>query len=452
MSSNTSAVLDTVVESKNIEPASVRSDSIYENSLVQSPSCESYSTIHDIENLSELNMDEDSDLCVKIDNPQKHLETLETYITFRITTKVARIEFSDYEYVVRRRYNDFLWLRQKLIECHPFCIVPPLPAKHSLIGQLDRYSKDFILLRMKALNVFITRITQHPILSCNEHFKTFLTAKPADFVLHRRQRHPVEQRIQTPINSSSSHSILKNRHIEFDKTRNYLTALTEKLVSFEKISSRTNKERTDFVSELNNYHPILTTWAATEPEPQLKEVLENMGAALERSAAAQNALVHSYISTVGQPIRDFLQYIDVVQETIRKREAYQYQYETSIDELNKKHSEKDKLVANLHTPMQNTSSFSLWKQSREDRLEKLGSSIPQLLKRVESNQDQLECANECLRSNLEWWQVEKQKCLKKILLDFVNKQVNYYQTTVNAWEYVCNELSAQQNITKNNTK
>lgn len=45
------------------------------------------------------------------------------------------------------------------------------------MGQLDRYSKDFILLRMKALNVFINRIVQHPILSCNEHFKTFLTAK-----------------------------------------------------------------------------------------------------------------------------------------------------------------------------------------------------------------------------------------------------------------------------------
>lgn len=69
-------------------------------------------------------MDDDSDLCVKIDNPQKHLETLETFITFRITTKVARIEFLESEYIVRRRYNDFIWLRQKLVENHPFCIVP----------------------------------------------------------------------------------------------------------------------------------------------------------------------------------------------------------------------------------------------------------------------------------------------------------------------------------------
>lgn len=55
----------------------------------------------------------------------------------------------------------------------------PLPAKHTLIGQLDRYSKDFILQRMHALNIFITRVCQHPILSCNEHFKVFLTAKHA---------------------------------------------------------------------------------------------------------------------------------------------------------------------------------------------------------------------------------------------------------------------------------
>lgn len=53
----------------------------------------------------------------------------------------------------------------------------PLPGKHTLLGQLDRYSKDFILLRMKALNVFIKRVIEHPILNCNEQLRIFLTAK-----------------------------------------------------------------------------------------------------------------------------------------------------------------------------------------------------------------------------------------------------------------------------------
>ncbi|XP_023029128.2 sorting nexin-7 [Leptinotarsa decemlineata] len=460
MASSTSAVLDVVVESKEIssfikdkdlDPPSVLSDSTYDNSLVQSPSIESFSTIYDIENLSELNMDENSDLCVKIDNPEKYLETLETYITFRITTKVARIEFTDNEYVVRRRYNDFLWLRQKLVECHPFCIVPPLPGKHSLMGQLDRYSKDFILLRMKALNVFISRVTSHPILSCNEHFKLFLTLKQADFTLHRRQRHPVEQRVRTLSHSSSSHSALKSRHIEFDKTKVYLTTLSEKLSSIEKISSRINKERSEYITELNSYHPIFTTWAMAETD--LSETLRNIGSAMERSSAAQNALVQSYNNTVGNPVKDFLAYIDVVQETIRKRESYQYAYEVSMDELNKRHSEKDKLVALSQNPSQSAAGFSLWKQSScDDKLEKLGTSIPHLIKKVESNQDSLECANESLRSDLQRWQLEKQQCLKKILLDFVNKQINFYQATVNAWEYVTNELNQQSAAVRTNLK
>lgn len=104
-------------------------------------------------------------------------------------------------------------------------------------------------------------------------------------------------------------------------------------------------------------------------------------------------------------------------------------------------------------PSQNPGSFSLWKQPTcDDKLEKLGSYIPQLVKKVESNQDSLECANESLRSDLQRWQQEKTQCLKKILLDFVSKQINYYQATVNAWEYVANELNQQNTSMRSNAK
>lgn len=53
---------------------------------VASPSIDSFSTLPDQE-ISDFQTDS-RDLQVKVDNPQKHLETLETYITFRITTRV----------------------------------------------------------------------------------------------------------------------------------------------------------------------------------------------------------------------------------------------------------------------------------------------------------------------------------------------------------------------------
>lgn len=53
---------------------------------VISPSADSFSTIPEQE-AADFQLDS-RDLQVKVDNPQKHVETLETYITFRITTKV----------------------------------------------------------------------------------------------------------------------------------------------------------------------------------------------------------------------------------------------------------------------------------------------------------------------------------------------------------------------------
>ncbi|KAF5273999.1 hypothetical protein FQA39_LY01114 [Lamprigera yunnana] len=460
-SENSMAVLDVLIENKNVSPrikdvnecdrSSLCSNSTLENSLVQSPSLESFSTLPDTEMLSELNIDENSDLFVKVDNPQKHLDTLETYITFRITTRVARIEFTENEYIVRRRYNEFAWLHQRLLDSHPFCIIPPLPAKHTLIGQLDRYSKEFVLVRMKLLNTFLLRVTQHPILSCNEYFKVFLTATEAGFHLHRKQRSHINNKLLMLNNTNmlSTRSSIKNRHIEFEKAKDYLNVLSEKLISVEKISSRINKENQDFVNELQSYYPIFSNWSMSEPA--LSPILQNIANAFEKCTFAQSALIYSNANTIANPVKEFLTYIDVVKDTLNKRDIFQHIYNTSLDELDKKREEKNQLLA-LQSASSHSGGFSLWKQpSLDDKLEKLGVQIPQLVKKVETNQDNLECANESLRSDFERWQQEKQGCLKKILLDFVNKQIECYEKSVGAWEHVTAELNSQ-NIMLRSTK
>lgn len=109
------------------------------------------------------------------------------------------------------------------------------------------------------------------------------------------------------------------------------------------------------------------------------------------------------------------------------------------------------LSQNHPGPQPASSSFALWKQpTNDDKLEKLGTHIPQLLKKVEMSQDNLEMANEYLRSDLTYWQDEKKQCIKKILLDFVNKQINYYEANVNAWEHVTNEMKSE-NVARKGT-
>lgn len=112
-------------------------------------------------------------------------------------------------------------------------------------------------------------------------------------------------------------------------------------MAIEKISSRINKEQQELSSEINQLHPVFSTWATQEPH--LDVMLKSVGGALEKCASSQNTLSSTYSSTVGNPIKDFLHYIDVVYDTLSKRDCYQNALDSSVEELSKRRMEKDKV-------------------------------------------------------------------------------------------------------------
>lgn len=120
-----------------------------------------------------------------------------------------------------------------------------------------------------------------------------------------------------------------------------MNTLTDKLVAIEKISHRINKEKQELVSELQYFYPIFLTWASTEKD--LGNILQCTAAAIEKTANVQNNIIMSYSNTIGNPIKEFVAFIEVVQETLTKRETYQSVYESSIEELSKKKTEKNKV-------------------------------------------------------------------------------------------------------------
>ncbi|XP_049953727.1 sorting nexin-7-like [Schistocerca serialis cubense] len=416
-----------------------------DDSVVASPSVESFSTLPDQE-LSEFGVDT-RDLVVKVDNPQKHLDTLETYITFRITTKTTRTEYEETEYVVRRRYNDFVWLRLKLVEAFPTHLIPPLPAKHTLIAQLDRYSKEFIIARMALLHRFLNRIASHPVLSCNLSLKIFLTAKPSEFSIHRKCRLSLLGRVSNSLQNLASVYMMHQKNSEFDRIRDYLTSLGEKLTNIDKIAQRIQKERQEYLYEMHQMHPIFTLWSASEPE--LSPVLLALASAVEHNSRSLHNVLAAANPSFVQPLKEYLLYIQAVKEALQRRDAFEIEYELAVDELKKKRAEKEQLMAmEQQVPMNSGGNFSLgggslWRSSgeaREEKIQKLGASIPQLIKQVEENQDKVECANEDLRADLERWNHEKKEDLKKIFLALANQQIKYYEQCLGAWEEVLPEI------------
>ncbi|XP_058790693.1 sorting nexin-30-like [Phymastichus coffea] len=428
LTADSSAVLEVslmLTMKQQDETASNCSTSV-EGSVVASPSIESFSTFPD-QDMSECNTDL-RDLQVKVDNPQKHVETLETYITFRITTKSTRSEFEEGEYVVRRRYNDFIWLRQKLVESYPAHIIPPMPGKHSLLAQLDRYSKEFIIARMKLLHIFLNRIANHPILSCDKSLQIFLTVKPTEFLVHRKNRSSVMNKVSDSIPSITSSVNLKQRHLEFEQARDYCTSLSEKLITVDKISRRIQKERQDYLMELNQFHPIFTQWASTEPE--LETILQAIASAIEGNTSAHQKLLDSTVNDE----REYVAYVDAVKDALNRRDAIQMDYELTAEDLNKRRAEREQIIESSNGPAPRWDN-SFWKsESNTEKLDRLSQTIPRKSKAVEVLQDRLECANENLRSDLERWNAEKRTDLKNLLIAMADQQIAHYQQCTNAWE------------------
>ena len=104
---------------------------------------------------------------VLIQNP-KLVETSfisSNYINYEVSTPSMN-------WVVYRRYSDFLWLRGILVKFFAGHVVPPIPNKKS--GQ-RRFEKDFIEKRMKFLQKFMSAVLENEIYKASEPLIAFLS-------------------------------------------------------------------------------------------------------------------------------------------------------------------------------------------------------------------------------------------------------------------------------------
>ncbi|XP_014278980.1 sorting nexin-7 isoform X1 [Halyomorpha halys] len=379
---------------------------------------------------------------VSVDNPQKHLDPMETYISFRVTTKVKQ-KSKEEEFIVRRRYSDFLWLRNKLFESFPTLVVPGLPAKHSVLEQLDRYSRPFIMTRMSMLHTFMQRVASHPVFSCSPVLKTFLTAKSAEFNMQAKAGPGLFDRLSGSIQNFKGY-IPRHGHLypEFEAVRVYVNNLSQKLSSLLSVSSRMHRERTELSLELEDAKRALDNWSYNEPE--LSQGICGVRKAIESVATLQKIhLLQTYHPLLENPLEEYLNYIEAVKEALTRRDAIQYNYENSIEETNKKRGE----ILQLEALNNNNGSFGmkLWRSSNREKLQKLKEEVPVLDRVVEENHDKVEIANESMKADLARWNTEKRSEIKDILNRITEQHVLYYEESLHAWEKALETLKGLSN-------
>lgn len=336
------------------------------------------------------------DIFITVDNPESQVTAIETFIMYRVATRTTRSEFDSSEYEVRRRYQDFLWLRSRLEENHPTLIVHPLPEKFVMKGMVERFNEDFIETRRKALHRFLNKISEHPILSYSQHFKVFLTAQ--DLASHKKQGPGFLSRMGETVRAvANSVRGLRSRPEEFTVMQEYVEDYSNKMCSMDKVTQRIVKEQREYLDELKQYSPTYAQWADLEEE--LADPLKGVVSCVVQCSKESEEQIHHLSEVLVPALHECVLCAETLKAVMRRRDNIQAEFEAKNEALLSRKVDQEALQ-----------------------------------EEVDGLADRMEQANNALKGDWSRWQHSMRTDLRSVFISTAEKNVEYYEKCLAAWE------------------
>lgn len=375
-------------------------------------------------------LSDEVDLYVKVDSPEKHVEG---YVSYNVITQTTRSEFESTEYKVRRRYQDFLWLREKLEESHPSHIIPPLPEKFTFTKHITyKYDQDFLKTRQKALDKFVARIVDHPVISFNDHFKTFLTAEAWEMTTARKEVTNPVAKMGGQVRNTATQLMMKNRDDEFTNMIQYNNQLQAKFKSLSTIGDTIAQERCYMLEDYAEYATAFRLWANSETK--LAETLNAVSQGIDNQSKNLKLLLRAHELRICEPLREYALYCDAVRLSLKKRDQIQIQHELSSEELQKRRQEKEELESGAQMKSIQALFGKDPEELRREKIDKLSQQIADLVRETDILSDNRATADQDIRADMERWQANKKRDLKALFLEIAERHIKYYQGNVEAWQ------------------
>ncbi|KAF9297965.1 hypothetical protein BGZ88_008431 [Linnemannia elongata] len=106
---------------------------------------------------------------VRVHDPEtkRKMVGMQEYTLFQVTSTFTE----GVSVTVERRYSQFEWLYERLVNKFGAIILPPLPEKQ----YAGRFSEEFIERRRRALEKFLNRLVRHPVLRYSDLLTHFLS-------------------------------------------------------------------------------------------------------------------------------------------------------------------------------------------------------------------------------------------------------------------------------------
>ncbi|XP_077969760.1 sorting nexin-30-like isoform X3 [Styela clava] len=342
--------------------------------------------------------DDQKDLFVTVEKPEKIILSMETYISYQVSTK-------------------------------------PLPSKFIVKGMVDRFSSEFVGTRCRALDSFLKRIAEHPVISFSDHVTVFLTSE--DFADHRKQNKPgLLSRVGGTVKSAAtvgSSIRSRGRDPEFAEMSDHVATFREQMAVTDRVAERLLNEEKELVNELKEYAPTYSEWASTENQV-LAPIITSVSKCVDSCAewARKNAEDHELYFI--PPLKEYMLYCDGIEQVFKRRDVMQNQRDKCHEELKRKREEKDNLPASDQSYSLSAMLGKKPDEVKQQKQEKLEQQIEELTKRYEELSDLLEKSNADLKSDMERWKFNKKQDMKQIFTQLAESHITYQSQCLSSWE------------------
>lgn len=374
---------------------------------------------------------------------------------------------------VRRRFTDFVFLRNALYKEYQAAAIPPLPEKNSMAYvRGDRFSTEFTQRRAWSLHRFIKRITQHPILRRAPIFILFLETSDWNQQMRLRptrsntasetstgsgpQQGFLDNVADTMLNAFSKVHKPDRRFVDVTER---LNKLDEDLNHVEKIVARVVRRQGDLEQDYFDLAANMRKLTPLEPaiEPQ---VLTFAGCVDESSRGWKSLKDHTDQNYLGS-LRDMDAYITSVKNLLRTREQKQLDFEGLTEYLQKASQERDILT----TQSQYGSSSSLnpatfirnkvedmrgvdHEQARRERARKLELRIEELNREVDIAKSTSEMFDQQVMKEVDDFERIKGLEFRDSLGSLAEKNIEFYSNVVDTWERFLLDVDADNKVLK----
>ncbi|KAJ7361539.1 nexin sorting protein [Mycena albidolilacea] len=403
-------------------------------------------------------------LITTVSDPVKELaETKDAYVSYLVSAKTNLRIFSTGNPSSRRRFQDFVFLRENLVRDFPACVVPPLPDKHRLeyiTG--DRFSPEFMERRRLDLDRFLQRLSRHPTLQRSTLVRAFFESTEWHVHMHQHIAHPPGLEPSPGIIDNISDTLLnafarvRKPDERFLSMREGVDQFEEGLVISERLWTRLRTRSSDGNPESGedltaDYHDLAVAVQGlgflesgiTDPLNHFSNTLLEFSALLRHTTQSTTDpfLVH---------LHSLLTYSHANRAVLKLRDQKQLDFEELSDYLSGVTSERDRLAAIIsgHAGSSGLGLGAYLKdrvdalrgadddRSRVEKMRKLDVKIKELQDAVTTAHETSDAfSDETLREQA-IFQHSKEAEMKEMLGNLADGQIEFYKTSMEEWERI----------------